>query len=361
MRKELHKVMNTIISVLLFALIFCLIVSVHEGGHLVAAKLLDIHVKEYMVGLGHAIFKKKIGETTYKFGCIPLGGACVFDDVVIDEHGNTSVIEDERSFSVAPTKKKIPILLAGPFANFILAYVVSIMLVSVTPWNFPIITGFAENSAAKSAGLQEGDYIQKINGKTVNSQSDVSLLLAENNGNGASIIYTRNREVHEAYVVPRLNDEGRSVVGVYIGKEAQISGIQVFKYAAYNVESSIRTTYIAFKMLIKGQGDNVKIQGPIGMIQNVEQVYTQSVKSGIGNMIISMLNLTMTLSISLGVFNLLPIPGLDGGRVAMSLFNVLKGSPVSKEKELKLTLIGFSVIAFLLIATFISDVANIIA
>ena len=148
---------------------------------------------------------------------------------------------------------------------------------------------------------------------------------------------------------------------MYIGKEAQISGIQAFKYAAYNVESSIRTTYIAFKMLIKGQGDNVKIQGPIGMVQNVEQVYTQSVKGGIGNVIISMLNLTMTLSISLGVFNLLPIPGLDGGRVAMSLFNILKGSPVSKEKELKLTLIGFTVIAFLFIATFISDVANIIA
>ncbi len=361
MRKELHKVMNTIISILLFALIFCVIVPVHEGGHLIAAKLLDIHVKEYIVGLGPTIFKKKIGETTYKLGCIPFGGACVFDDVITDEYGNTSVVEDKRSFSVAPPRKKIPILLAGPFANFILAYAVSVVLVSVVPWNFPIITGFTEDSAVESAGMQEGDYIKKINGKAVNSQSDVSLFLAENNGDDVVIEYTRNREVHTAYVVPKLNDEGRYVIGMYIGKRVTISGLQVFKYATYNVDFSIRTTYTAFKMLVKGQSDNVKIQGPIGMVQNVEQEYTESAKGGIGNIIISMLNLTMTLSISLGIFNLLPIPGLDGGRVAMNLFNVIKGSPVSKEKELKLTLIGFAMIAVLFIATLISDVANIIA
>ena len=117
-----------IVSVIIFLIIFGVLVASHEFGHFIVAKSGGIRVKEFFIGMGPTIFKKQKGDTLYSLKILPIGGACVFDGMDPVEEEKEGL--DEHAFRNAPVWRRIATLLAGPFANFIIAYVLAVVLVS---------------------------------------------------------------------------------------------------------------------------------------------------------------------------------------------------------------------------------------
>ena len=131
-----------IISIIIFFIIFGVLVTSHEFGHFIIAKAGGIRFNEFFVGMGPTLWKKQKGETLYSIKLLPIGGACVFDgmDPVEEEKDGY----DEHSFLNAPVWRRIATLFAGPFANFIIAYLLAVILVSFSAWNFPVINQLTE-------------------------------------------------------------------------------------------------------------------------------------------------------------------------------------------------------------------------
>ncbi len=194
-----------IVSILIFLLIFGVLVTSHEFGHFIIAKSGGIRVNEFFVGMGPTLWKKQKGETLYSIKLLPLGGACVFDglDPVAEEKGDY----DERSFFNVPVWRRIATLFAGPFANFIIAYILAVILVSFSAWNFPVINRMTDDSAAVEAGMQPGDKIISIDGEKVYMSGEVTMISQFAEGSPMDIVYERDGVRHETTLVPRFSEE----------------------------------------------------------------------------------------------------------------------------------------------------------
>ena len=149
--------MSKLISILIGILIFCLIVVVHELGHLIVAKKNGILVPEFQVGFGPKLCSFKKGETEYSIRLIPFGGACK----MLGEDGES---DDERAFTNKKPWARFATIFAGPLFNFILAFVMAVIVIAIVGYDPCIVTSVAENSTAEKAGLQAGDLITSYDG-----------------------------------------------------------------------------------------------------------------------------------------------------------------------------------------------------
>ena len=169
-----------IVTIIFFILIFGLIVISHEFGHFLLAKKNGIRVVEFAVGMGPTLFRFQKGETVYSLKALPLGGACMFDgeDGLSTKEGET----DEGSFLSASVGARISAVVAGPVFNFLLAFILALIVVAFTGSDRPVIQNVVAGSAAEEAGLQSDDRITKINGERIHLGRQVSLISALNKG-----------------------------------------------------------------------------------------------------------------------------------------------------------------------------------
>ena len=328
-----------IVSVLIFLIIFGVLVTSHELGHFLVAKSGGIRVNEFFIGMGPTIWKKQKGETLYSIRLLPIGGACVFDgmDPIAEEKGDY----DEHSFLNAPVWRRIATLFAGPFANFLIAYILAVFLVSFSAWNFPVISKMTDESAAAEAGMQPGDKIISVDGEKVYMAGEVTLISQFAEGSPMDIVYERDGERHETTILPKYSEEeGRYYMGIYLGQYGEIKGAQALKYAWYEVRYYFKTTYRSLALLVKGRLSKDDVSGPVGMVKIVDEAYEETKPYGISTVVLTMLSLTVLLSVNLGVMNLLPLPALDGGRLVFQFIEVIVGKPVPAEKEGFVHMIG---------------------
>lgn len=158
------------ITAIVSVVMFLVMVSLHEFGHFIVAKMLNFKVDEFSVGMGPAIFKKKKGETQYSIRILPLGGYCKFEGE--DEADNT----DPRAFSNQKAWKRLLVLLAGGVFNIILGFVLFLVIVpSTSPARTNVIDTVVPHSYIEQVGVQPNDKIIKINGKKINFYNDISL------------------------------------------------------------------------------------------------------------------------------------------------------------------------------------------
>ncbi len=346
-----------IVSVLIFLLIFGLLVTSHEFGHFIIAKSGGIRVNEFFIGMGPTLWKKQKGETLYSIKLLPVGGACVFDgmDPIAEEKGEY----DERSFMNAPVWRRIATLFAGPFANFIIAYILAVVLVSFSAWNFPVINKMTDNSAAAEAGMQPGDKIISIDGEKVYMSGEVTMISQFAEGSPMDIVYERDGERHETTLVPKFSEEDqRYYMGVYMGEYGKIEGPQALKYAWYEVRYYFKTTYRSLALLVKGKLSKDDVSGPVGMVKMVDDTYEEVKPYGISAVILTMLSLTVLLSVNLGVMNLLPLPALDGGRLVFQFIEVIIGKPVPPEKEGFVHMVGMIALMGLMVFILVNDITK---
>ena len=345
------------VSVLIFFIIFGVLVTSHEFGHFIIAKSGGIRVNEFFVGMGPTIWKKQKGETLYSIKLLPIGGACVFDgmDPVAEEREGY----DERSFLNAPVWRRIATLFAGPFANFIIAYILAVVLVSFSAWDFPVISQMTEESAAAEAGMQPGDKIISVDGEKVYMAGEVTLISQFAEGSPMDIVFERDGERHEVTLLPKYSEEaGRYYMGIYLGEYGKIEGPAALKYAWYEVRYYFKTTYRSLALLVRGKLSKDDVSGPVGMVKMVDDTYEEVKPYGISAVILTMLSLTVLLSVNLGVMNLLPLPALDGGRLVFQFIEVIVGKPVPAEKEGFVHMIGMIALMGLMVFVLFNDISK---
>ena len=346
-----------LVSILIFFIIFGVLVTSHEFGHFIIAKSGGIRVNEFFVGMGPTIWKKQKGETLYSIKLLPIGGACVFDgmDPVAEEKEGY----DEHSFLNAPVWRRIATLFAGPFANFIIAYLLAVILVSFSAWNFPVINKMTEESAAAEAGMQPGDKIISVDGEKVYMSGEVTMISQFAEGSPMDIVYERDGQRYETTLLPKYSeDEGRYYMGIYLGEYGKIEGPAALKYAWYEVRYYFKTTYRSLALLVKGKLSKDDVSGPVGMVKMVDDTYEEVKPYGISAVILTMLSLTVLLSVNLGVMNLLPIPALDGGRLVFQFIEVIVGKPVPPEKEGFVHMIGMVALLALMVFVLFNDISK---
>lgn len=374
--------LQNIIVILIFIVIFCVLVVSHEGGHFLIAKANGIRVTEFTVGMGPVLYQKKKGDTVYSIRLLPVGGACIFDgmdgleitkpskdDGTMDEQAKAESRDDSEegqiSFRRANVWARIATVIAGPFANFILGFLLALIIVSNTYWSFPTVSGFSvENSPAQEAGLQEGDVITSVNGSAVHMSAEVTLNMYLTDGEDVDITYERDGQSYKTTITPILYEDeetgvSRYVIGIYIGEYDTVSGIETLKYAGYMFNYYLTSTWKSLGLLVRGRTDKVELSGPVGMAEMVDQSYeTAMQEGGILDVILNMINLAMLLSINLGLMNLLPIPALDGGRLVFLLIEVIRGKPVPEKYEGMIELVGVAALILLMVVVLFHDVSK---
>lgn len=348
-----------IITIILFLVIFGIVVISHEFGHFLIGKRNGIRVVEFAVGMGPTLFSFQKGETKYSLKLLPIGGACIFDgeDGVAQEDG----VIDERSFIRANVWARIATVFAGPFFNFVLAFAFSLLMVAFNGSDRPVIQQVMENSAAQKAGILAGDEIRRINGERVRIYREVSLISALNQGEPMEIEIERDGEIRNVTLTPLYSaGDARYYIGLRgSGELIKCNPAQVFQYGVYEVRYWIKATYKSLIMLLQGKAKKEDISGPIGIAQFVGDNYEQAKSYGASTVIFTMMNIVILLSVNLGIFNLLPIPALDGGRLVFMFLEVIRGKPIPPEKEGMVHFAGLVALMILMVFVMYNDIMRI--
>lgn len=345
-------------TIVWFVLIFGAVVLSHEFGHFLLAKMNGIHVVEFSVGMGPTLLSFKRKETKYALRLLPIGGACMFEgeDGLESENGG-----GEGSFTKASVWARIATVIAGPIFNFILAFIVAVIVVSLSPTDRPVLTGVTEGGAAEEVGLLAGDEIISINGEKTHLFREVSLLAMLNKGDDMEIVYERDGVKDTVILTPTYSEaDGRYYMGVQGTVYEQAKGLAVFRDAWYEIRYSVNSTYKSLGMLLTGQFNRQDVAGPVGIAVNVVgKTYDTAKDYGVKAVVLSMLNIVLLLSVNLGILNLLPIPALDGGRLVFLLIEVIRGKPIPPEKEGIVHFVGLVFFMVLMVVVLFNDLANI--
>ena len=376
-------------TIILFLIIFGVVVISHEFGHFLIGRRNGIRVIEFAVGMGPTLFSFTKNGVKYSVKLLPIGGACMFDgeDGMMAQEDEKEeggirrrammeaeaplpgdVIDAETqaqgiAFTEAGVWKRIATVFAGPFFNFILAFVVAVLLTAFAGADLPIIGGIAEDTAAQDAGLMAGDVITKINHEKIHFYREVMVISAMNNGETLEIHYTRDGQDGVVMLTPRYDvDDGRYYIGITgAGEYLDCNPLQVFQYGFYEVEYYAKTTYKSLGMLIRGQVGKDDVSGPVGIAQFVGESYDEAEENyGTSSAILTMCEIVVLLSVNLGILNLLPLPALDGGRLLFMFVEVIRGKPVSPEKEGMVHFAGLVVFMVLMVFIMYNDIMKIV-
>ena len=347
----------TILYILLAIALLGVLITVHEYGHFVAARLTGIAVKEYSIGFGPKLvqWKSKKHETLFTLRPFPVGGYCMFYGDETDQAN----AEDPRAFDKAAVWKRMITVFSGPLMNFVLAFVLAIGLMAGYGFTIaqPFVNTVEAGMPAEAAGMMAGDVLLSVNGQAL-SPGDAGELSTVINAlpDGASLTLTvkRGAETLPLTLTPVYDQaEQRNRIGVTLGAYAPLVGGQIIP-AAWNscVYASHAILDSLGKLVTTGEGAQ-DAAGPVGVVQMVAQ---QTQQGGFE----IFLNLAVLISINLGLVNLLPIPGLDGSRLVFMLIEGIRRKPISRKIESAVHLSGYVLLLGLMVFFTFRDVGRIL-
>ena len=344
--------------VLLALILLGVLITVHEFGHFASARACGIAVKEFSIGFGPKLvqWKSKKHETVFSIRPIPLGGYCMFYGDTDDDPDGTKMKDDPRNYNKAAVWKRMISVFSGPGMNFVLAFVVAIVLmasygvIAATPY----VAGVVEGQPAAQAGLQAGDTFVSVRGldMTDRTVTDVSNAIGDvSDGTAVEIVVRRGEEEHAFTIEPAWSEaDGRYMIGITIQQGyANLPAGQVLP-AAWNacVNASTAILDALGKIVTTGEGLD-QTSGPVGVVQLVAEQTRQ------GGLEI-FLYLAVIISINLGMMNLLPIPGLDGSRLVFMVIEAVRRKPVSQKIESIIHLCGYALLLGLMLFFTFKDV-----
>lgn len=302
-------------SVLFAILLFSFLIFIHELGHFAAAKLSGVQVNEFSMFMGPAIFKKQVGETLYAVRCIPIGGYCAMEG----EEGGS---DNPHSFVKAAWWKRLIILSAGAAMNFIAG--VLIFAILYLPGNqviAPVINEFTDCCIFNhDAGLQIGDEILSIDGEKIYSNGDISLIFEVNRRANHDVTVLRKGERLTFENLPmahtHTNEDGSSYLhyGFSFGQVRKVDFAGKLGFVWGVVLDNVRSVRLSLQMLFSGNAGVQDISGPVGIVQMMSEAANESDTRMMA--FLNMLSFGGMIAVNLAVMNLLPIPALDGGRIA---------------------------------------------
>lgn len=332
--------------ILLAVVLFLLLIVFHEFGHFIVAKKSGIKVNEFAVGMGPLIYSKEKGETTYSFRLVPIGGYCAME-------GEEDESNDPRSFDNAPAFKRFLTILAGPVANLIIAVLVFTIVGGISGVVTTEVSDFIEDSPAKIAGIEKGDEISKLNGKEISDFTEISKVV--NNfykdkdfEKEINVEVKRDGKDLDFNFKPKVEAEN-----VYIGIIPARRTPGFFEAIALGFKETGRNIKMIFTILgrlFTGKLALGALSGPVGVLKELGN----QAQSGLANL----LYFLAYISVNLAVFNLLPIPALDGSKLLTSAIEMITGKKINKKLEEKITMIGFFILLGLILVVSIKDIIN---
>ena len=297
-------------TILFAILLFSFLIFVHELGHFVTAKLSKVQVNEFAMFMGPAVWKKQMGETLYTLRCIPIGGYCAME-------GEDGGSENPRSFHKAAWWKRLIILVAGAAMNFVAG--VALMGIVYAPAEVfitPVVSIVEENcSLAEGNGIQVGDRLVKLDGERIYVSSDFETILAIKGGDRHDMVVERNGEMvllEDILLERRIFEDGERFGFSFTLVDATFS--EKVSFVWNTVLDNVRMVRLSLQMILSGQAGLKDMSGPVGIVQMMSETAESSPTRM--DALLNMLYFGGFLAINLAVMNLLPIPALDGGRVA---------------------------------------------
>ena len=342
--------MNTFLSILIAAVFFCLIIIIHELGHFTVAKLCGIRVDEFAVGMGPVIFKKQKGDTLYTIRLLPIGGFCAM--------GEERCTPD--SFRQKPVWARMATIAAGAVMNLVLGFILSLILLLVEGGAVSTqIVWFAEDAASSRYGLQLGDKITEINGVHIFSVKDITYQLGNDEDGVVDFIVKRDGKKLAVngvkFAVEADKETGKNTL-IYDFKvlKEKVTPANIIPYGFKNAVYYGRIVLMSLRDIIVGKYGLNDLQGPVGIVTVIGDV---TEKSGFDFSFI--LDIATLVTINIGIFNLLPIPALDGGRLVFLLIEAVRRKALKAETEGMIHFVGFAALMLLMVFVTFNDVKNI--
>ncbi len=334
-------------------LFFGLIIFFHELGHFLFAKLFGVQVNEFAMGMGPTLFKFKKGETKYALRLFPIGG-------FVSMEGEDEDSENERAFCNKPAWQRFIIVAAGGTVNLIMGVIiVAIMLSQTELIGLPEIHSFEEN-AYSSQYLQAGDKIKKINGKNVYSEYDLGFLMTRDGDGVMDFVVERNGEKVELNGIEfQTYDKDGTLMIVYdfIIRGVDPTFLNVAKNSVTQSVSIGRIVWISLLDLVTGQYGLSDLSGPIGTVTYIADAAQAATEETDYSYLFNMMAM---ITINIGLFNLLPLPALDGGRLFFMVIEMVFRKPVPRKYEGIVHAIGLILLLLLMAVISFSDILRLI-
>lgn len=359
--------MNFIWGLIAFVVMLSVIVVIHEYGHYLAARAFGVHVHEFSLGMGPLLWKKQGKQTQWSLRAIPFGGYCMMagetsQSAEEEEEDKPDWQKDLRPDELLNNKKpwqQIIVLLAGVAMNFLLASLIYVGI-SLSQGVMPVaqaeVGDVIAGTPAERAGLQAGDKLTKVtdgrHNQVIEDQYDLTEFINLYPGT-VTLTVDRDGQMLEVEITPEMNEEAQ----VYqLGIHTPVTYVQVpwYKSVQLGFENMWDTVVLMFRslgQLFTGSGYE-NLSGPIGILD----VTAQQVQLGW----LPYLNLIALVSLNVGIFNLLPIPALDGGRVLLVVLEKLLGRKINPKIVENILMASFVLLFGLMIYASFNDIMRMI-
>jgi regulator of sigma E protease len=294
--------------------------------------------------MGPLIFKKKKGDTQYSLRLLPLGGYCAME-------GEEESVDSPSSYSSKSNAQKIAILLAGVTMNVIIAVIAVTIALCLTGVVTNSLASVVPDSPAAAAGLKAGDTITAINGAETDTWEKVTLAIDgyKEGDDPLEITYLRDGRETTVEVTPEISEETKDyMIGITAGVTKNIW--QCMKMGPRTTWELNKAMLSGFAMLFSGQLHKDDVAGPVGLVKIVDTAADYGVAP--------YLTLLALVSLNLALFNLLPIPGLDGGKIFFIILKVISGGRITDDMEYKATVVGMIILLTLFMLITFNDVMN---
>lgn len=337
------------LTILAAIFVFGVLVTVHEFGHFITAKMTGMRVDEFAIGFGPKIYQQKEGETLYSLRAIPLGGYNKIAGMDPDDP------VEPNAFNSKPIPARMLVILAGALMNFILPIILfsGIFMVEgrLQLVNEPVLGTVVDEMAAARAGLKAGDRIVTIDGKNVETWTDVVLNLRKAGTEEVTLTAERNGVLQTYKMTPMFDkDAGRPLIGVSPKFSKESLGFFGSIKEGFIYTKNIGLSMVSGLYRIVSGNAPADVAGPIGVAQMAGQVAEKG--------LLPLMNFVAFLSINLGVINLLPLPALDGGHFVLLLLEALRGKPLGGKAMTNIQMVGVALILALTVFSTFKDITR---
>ncbi len=339
------NVLNNVWPYLVAILLFIILIIIHEFGHFIAAKAMGVRVNEFAVGFGPKLFSKRLGETKYSVNLIPLGGYCAME-------GEDEESADQKAFCNKKPWRRFIIVIMGALFNLLLGLIiVAIILIPQQRFTTTTVAQFHEGAVSAQHGLQVGDKILEVEGRKIFTTYDLSYAFTNVDDGKIDMTVRRDGEKVElrdvSFNTEEIDDISYLTVDFYVeGREKTF-----INYISHTVNTAISYCSVVWRSfidLITGKYGISAVSGPVGVTAAIGNAAKQSLSS--------LLPIMALITINLGIFNLLPLPALDGGRLLFILIEMIFRKPVPQKWEAIVHAVGFVLLVALMALVTFKDI-----
>ena len=356
----------TILSYLGAIILIGIIIMIHELGHFSIGRLNKIKIVEFAIGFGPKIKSWVKNDIIYSIRWVFLGGFTKF-------YGEDDELNDKDAFNNQPAGRRALTIAAGPVFNILFAFLLAIVILSSFGEYSPTVGDVWEGSPAQEAGLQEGDVITSMDGVDIEFYMEVDAARRHSNNQFTELTVLRDGEelyfkIPKTYFdkIPEANRDGRTDEQMVVNNfmSGLTFSVEHKSYGFFEaVGMSFRWVFVLFRETIIaivtviaalfGAGDRAvlnDVSGALGMVSMIGEALKTSLEN--------VLRLGVAISASLAIFNLIPFPALDGGRLVFIGIEKVTGKPVPRKIEGVIHLVGFVILFGLMILLMYNDVTK---